>query len=80
MVLRLSAVGAPHLVGLLREECAAKVTGSEGREKMKNRSNSGLKTETKFNVFSVHCLGLSIQKMVQEELSRFGSKTGVGST
>lgn len=45
---------------------------------MKNRPN----TETKLIVFSVHCLSLPIyiQKMVQEELSRVGSKMGVGSS
>lgn len=48
-----------------------------GERKMKNRPNSGPKTEAKLNTFSVHCLSLPIQEMVQEELSRVGSKTGV---
>lgn len=33
-----------------------------GKGKMKNRPNSGPKTETKLNVFSVRCLSLPFQK------------------
>lgn len=47
---------------------------------MQNRPYSGPKTEAKLNVFSVHCLSIPIQKMIQEELSRVGYKTGVGGT
>lgn len=49
-----------------------------GEGKMKNRPNSGPKTEAKLDTYSVHCLSLPFQEMVQEELSRVGSKTGVG--
>lgn len=49
-----------------------------GERKMKNRPNSGPKTEAKLDTYSVHCLSLPFQEMVQEELSRVGSKTGVG--
>lgn len=54
--------------------------GVGGAGKVKNRPNSDPKTETTLIAFSVHCLSLPIYiwKMVQEELSRVGSKTGVG--
>lgn len=47
---------------------------------MKNRLYSGPKTEAKLHAFSVHCLSLPLQKMVQEELHWVGYKTGVGDT
>lgn len=47
---------------------------------MQNRPYSGPKTEAKLSVSSVHCLSIPIQKMIQEELSRVGYKTGVGVT
>lgn len=49
-----------------------------GEGKMKNRPNSGPKTEAKLSMFSVHSLCLPIQEIVRKELSRVGSKTGVG--
>lgn len=67
--------------GLLQEgQPAALETRSRGSGKVKNRPNSDPRTETTLIVFSVHCLSLPIYiwKMVQEELSRVGSKTGVG--
>lgn len=49
---------------------------------MKNRPNPGPKSQANPNVFPCplpqYCLSLPIQKMVQNELSTVGCKTGVG--